>query len=362
MGIRIIAKDISLNAFHKFGIVGYITGIMTAVLLTYQLGLSLWVIAIVSLVAAFGFFFLNMVIKIGLKRENIVYYHHEIFILFLCGVVLFLLKLPVWRYLDVIIIAIGIFLFWGRMGCFAVGCCHGRLSAFGCIYKKTAHSQSIAPAYIGFKIFPIQILESIFVIILVSFLIFVSPNSKPGFVVILYSLFYGWYRFIVEFYRGDIDRPYWSGISEAQMTSLILVTISCLLSASYSNIVFSLSIIPTVFIWSIAVFILLKYRNHESILSAKSVYQFFNNARNFLEFNNRNIQRRPEVTRINKHTQLSISEGDGSKIVTLTQDRDWFSFETKGILKILYYLNPDMERVQMIRKKNTVHIIFKTGQ
>ena len=207
MGIRIIAKDISLNAFHKFGIVGYITGIMTAVLLTYQLGLSLWVIAIVSLVAAFGFFFLNMVIKIGLKRENIVYYHHEIFILFLCGVVLFLLKLPVWRYLDVIIIAIGIFLFWGRMGCFAVGCCHGRLSAFGCIYKKTAHSQSIAPAYIGFKIFPIQILESIFVIILVSFLIFVSPNSKPGFVVILYSLFYGWYRFIVEFYRGDIDRP-----------------------------------------------------------------------------------------------------------------------------------------------------------
>ena len=327
MGIRIIAKDISLNAFHKFGIVGYITGIMTAVLLTYQLGLSLWVIAIVSLVAAFGFFFLNMVIKIGLKRENIVYYHHEIFILFLCGVVLFLLKLPVWRYLDVIIIAIG-----------------------------------IAPAYIGFKIFPIQILESIFVIILVSFLIFVSPNSKPGFVVILYSLFYGWYRFIVEFYRGDIDRPYWSGISEAQMTSLILVTISCLLSASYSNIVFSLSIIPTVFIWSIAVFILLKYRNHESILSAKSVYQFFNNARNFLEFNNRNIQRRLEVTRINKHTQLSISEGDGSKIVTLTQDRDWFSFETKGILKILYYLNPDMERVQMIRKKNTVHIIFKTGQ
>ena len=146
------------------------------------------------------------------------------------------------------------------------------------------------------------------------------------------------------------------------MTSLILVTISCLLSASYSNIVFSLSIIPTVFIWSIAVFILLKYRNHESILSAKSVYQFFNNARNFLEFNNRNIQRRLEVTRINKHTQLSISEGDGSKIVTLTQDRDWFSFETKGILKILYYLNPDMERVQMIRKKNTVHIIFKTGQ
>ena len=362
MGFRIIAKDISLNSFHKFGIVGYITGILTALVLTHNLGLSLWVIAIVSIVAVFGFFFLNMIIKISIKKENIVYYHHEIFILFLCGLVLLALNLPVWRYLDIIIIALGIFLFWGRMGCFSVGCCHGKLYKYGFEYKDTSLSKTIAPAYIGFKIFPIQILESLFVFILVSNLIFILPNSKPGFVLLLYTLFYGWYRFIVEFYRGDIDRPYWSGISEAQYTSLILVTISCSLTSSYSNFVFYLSILPTVIIWSMAVYILLKYRNHESILSAKSVYQFFNITRNFLDFKKINIKRKLEVKRINKHTQLSISEGDGSKIVTLTQDRDWFSFETKGILKILYYLNPDMERVQMIRKKNTVHIIFKTGQ
>lgn len=362
MGFRIIAKNLSLNAFHKFGIVGYITAILTSMILIHQLRLSLWVIAIVSLVAAFGFFFLNMVIKIGLKRENIVYYHHEIFILFLCGVVLFLLKLPVWRYLDVIIIAIGVFLFWGRMGCFAVGCCHGRLSTFGCIYKETAQSQYIAPAYIGYKIFPMQILESIFVLILVSFLIFLVPYSKPGFILLLYNLFYGVYRFLAEFYRGDTDRPYIWGISEAQFTSLILLTISCWVVSYYSTFLFNITIFFTSLLWIISFYIIWNNRKYESILSAKSFYLIFKNVRNLLNRNTRYIHRKNEKVEINNHTQLSLSDANSAKILTLTQRRTWIPSEIKAIHRILNLLYPKKAKVQIIKKEQTVHFIFNLDE
>jgi hypothetical protein len=51
-------------------------------------------------------------------------------------------------------------------------------------------------------------------------------NSIPGTVLILYTSVYGTFRFVVEFFRGDPERPYLKGLSEAQWTTLLLVFVS----------------------------------------------------------------------------------------------------------------------------------------
>lgn len=221
----------TIKAFHFFGVLGFICGTGLGVFLTSYLNLHPYIISLMTGVGAATFFLLAFAAKIITGEETIVYYHHEIAILIFCSITLKLLHYPVLPYIDIALLGIGTFLAFGRIGCFNVGCCHGKISTHGVVYTHQHVEEGFTFYYEGISLLPVQLIESAFVfciVIIGSVLLF--KHSAPGTVLILYTVVYGAFRFAIEFFRGDPERPYWGGLSEAQWTTLLLVAATLVLS------------------------------------------------------------------------------------------------------------------------------------
>ncbi len=114
----------------------------------------------------------------------------------------------------------------GRIGCLCAGCCYGmEYHGFGAI---TFHNSLIAPNEI--QLFPIQIVESIFnliifIILLVTYKKFLGTYKTLGLYLILYSII----RFILEFFRGDSVRGIYFGVSTSQWISILLFILGILI-------------------------------------------------------------------------------------------------------------------------------------
>lgn len=220
-----------IHVLHKswstFKVCGY-TGLVLAILLTMTLvnyqGLSLWVMIGIIVIAVLTFLGMVMVTKVTTGEEQIIYYHHQIAVMIVAVVFLKMLNQPILTYLDITILGVGIFLVCGRIGCLMVGCCHGRPSKWGVCYRKEHMDAGFTPYYVGVRLFPIQVVESLWVLgIVLIGILFVLGGRAPGYVLAWYVIAYGIGRFCFEFARGDPARPYLWGFSEAQWTSIILI-------------------------------------------------------------------------------------------------------------------------------------------
>ena len=83
----------------------------------------------------------------------------------------------------------------GRLGCLLGGCCYGKPSAFGIVYKVGT------PAYMAYgaeKIFPVPILETILLFMLLGIILAIRKRAAS-----LYLAGYSFIRFFLEFIRGD---------------------------------------------------------------------------------------------------------------------------------------------------------------
>lgn len=238
-----------IHSFHFFGVIGFITGMLLGTSVSYFLNMNVNVILLMSLIGAGTFFLLAFIAKWVAKKEMIVYYHHEISILIVCSIALRLMNYPVLPYIDITLLGIGTFLTFGRIGCFNVGCCHGRPGSFGYHYGVHHVEEGFTWYYRNVRLLPVQLIESVFVFcIVITGSIILFQNVLPGTVLILYTVVYGSFRFIIEFFRGDTERPYYKGLSEAQWTTLLLVAISLFLSYSGS--------LP-LYTWHVVLFIML---------------------------------------------------------------------------------------------------------
>lgn len=99
----------------------------------------------------------------------------------------------------------------GRIGCFLAGCCYGRETdlPWG-IYLHEAHRH------------PTQLYESLG-LFLIYFLLRKISYQK---LLITYLISYCCLRFVIEFYRGDLIRGAWYGISTSQWICLIVILFS----------------------------------------------------------------------------------------------------------------------------------------
>lgn len=214
------------SAFHVCGLTGLALALGLAATLTVHLGLSLWVLAAMAGTAVLTFLALAMVTKIILGEEQLIYYHHEVAILATVTLVLALLGEPVLRYLDVTILGVGTFLLCGRVGCFMVGCCHGRPCRWGVRYRPEHADAGFTRYYVGTRLFPIQLVESCWVLATVLVGVgLVVGGAAPGAALAWYVIVYDIGRFGFEFVRGDPARPYRGGFSEGQWTSLLLMLV-----------------------------------------------------------------------------------------------------------------------------------------
>lgn len=211
------------SAFRACGYAGFFLSFVQSMLLARHLGLSQLTLLGVTGTVILTFYILMIATKILADGELIIYYHHEIAVVATTGLFLRLTGNPVLSYLDILVLGLGLFLAFGRIGCFMVGCCHGRPCGWGVCYGKE-HAEAGFPDYlVGVRLFPIQLFESVLALCIVgSGLIVLFHSHRPGAVLLYYVIAYGCGRFCLEFFRGDAARRYFLGFSEAQWTSLLL--------------------------------------------------------------------------------------------------------------------------------------------
>ncbi len=230
--LKLLGKPRSL--FQICGSAGMAAAIVLATFLAGHAGLSFLVAGGIFCIAVPAFLALVMVTKIVTGEEKIIYYHHEIGITLATLFFLLAIRQPVLPYLDVTILAIGLILACGRIGCLTVGCCHGRPYRWGLRYRKE-HAAAGFPFYlVGVRLFPVQAVESLCVLlIVVQGVAMVWLGSPAGSAFAWYVVAYDLGRFAFEFARGDAERPYWRGFSQPQWLSLILT--ACVALAELSG-------------------------------------------------------------------------------------------------------------------------------
>ena len=122
-------------------------------------------------------------------------------------------------YFDIGAFTIPLFHFFARIGCFLSGCCYGVESHIGFEYKH-----SIVEIANGVNRFPIQLVESLFNLLLFIFMNILYKKEKlKGNLIYLYLSLYAIARFIFEFFRGDYYRGFLFGLSTSQIISLLIL-------------------------------------------------------------------------------------------------------------------------------------------
>jgi hypothetical protein len=225
---ELAALDRSWSSFRVLGCVGAALGTAVGALLVLRLGLSLSVLTGMSALA--------LGVTVGLYRltwrvartRRLVYYRYQIAILVTLAAFLWMLRQPVIAYLDVAVLGIGTFLVAGRLGCFMVGCCHGIPHELGVSYGTSHVRYGFPPHFAHVRLIPIQVIESawVFASVVAGAVVMLGRGGDPGRAISTWIALYGFGRFHFEFLRGDPERPYFGGFSEAQWTSLALMLAS----------------------------------------------------------------------------------------------------------------------------------------
>ncbi|RLB58016.1 MAG: prolipoprotein diacylglyceryl transferase [Deltaproteobacteria bacterium] len=113
------------------------------------------------------------------------------------------------RIADVVIPSVALGHFFGRLGCFSAGCCHGSGSGshlFGAIY--TAPHTVVARSHLlGVPLHPTPLYDG-FGELMIFFLLLLLRRHKRwhGQLLVAWLVAYPLWRFLTEMFRGDVER------------------------------------------------------------------------------------------------------------------------------------------------------------
>jgi phosphatidylglycerol:prolipoprotein diacylglycerol transferase len=151
----------------------------------------------------------------------------------------------VWGFADVVVPYVPLAHAFGRLGCFMNGCCYGSPTEmpWGVCFRRVpadlsepaigspvwldhvAHYGLSPDAVWTLPVHPTQLYSALGLALMCGFLLYLRKSWRPfiGFTFPLYLMFYGGFRFVVEFFRGD-HNPIRLGIfSDQQVFSLLMV-------------------------------------------------------------------------------------------------------------------------------------------
>ncbi len=134
-------------------------------------------------------------------------------------------RMHLMEYIDIYAVVLPIGHAIGRVGCFFAGCCYGIPCSFGVVYTQT-----VGQTPLGIRLFPIQLAEAVFLVILFVVQYFVYSKTRKGTATFTYCLSYSAIRFVLEFLRGDAERGKLGLLSTSQW---ICVGIACITIAVY---------------------------------------------------------------------------------------------------------------------------------
>lgn len=130
------------------------------------------------------------------------------------------------QYFDLVMPSIALAQGFGRMGCLLAGCCYGEqtTNAFHLVF----HTSDFAPN--GVALVPTQPISSFLDFLNFFTLVSISKRTKAdGQVAGFYLVFYSIGRFILEFFRGDLERGQVGSLSTSQFISIFIFLIGLLL-------------------------------------------------------------------------------------------------------------------------------------
>ena len=123
------------------------------------------------------------------------------------------------QYADLVMPSVALAQGFGRIGCFLAGCCYGMPthSHFAIVF----HNSDFAPNNI--PLVPTQLISSGLDFLHCLLLLYAAKKcKKQGQVVSLYLICYSLGRFVLEFFRGDLNRGAVGSLSTSQFISLFI--------------------------------------------------------------------------------------------------------------------------------------------
>ena len=116
---------------------------------------------------------------------------------------------------------------FGRLGCFMEGCCYGKPSSYFWAVRPEA-----PPEVAGIAIHPTQIYEAIGLLdIFLTLLVMERMPRYPGKIAWSYCILYSVFRFIVEFFRGDVPHTYLGRFTLAQIVCMGVFVVAWIASS-----------------------------------------------------------------------------------------------------------------------------------
>jgi hypothetical protein len=200
------------------GFTGYAVASLLAAVLFDAWQLPLFDRLVGAFAPPLAFLVVLSVVRTLVGRERIVFYQVATSGVGLVAAVAALASGHVARLIDIATVGIGAFLVFGRLGCFSVACCHGRPARFGVVYGPAHVRVGLSELFAGRPLWPSQLVESAASLALVLIALGFGWDT-PGVPAVIYIAGYAPLRFALELVRGDGERPYRLGASEAQWTA-----------------------------------------------------------------------------------------------------------------------------------------------
>jgi prolipoprotein diacylglyceryltransferase len=230
-------------AYTIFGFTGMVVGFVVALGLALSTAISLATLVVAATTAVVSFAIISMV-RVRLGSRGHVYLQNLLVALAAASAVPFALGEPVGPLLDVVMVGLGTMTVFGRLGCLASGCCHGRPSVWGVRYGPDS---AVASPLVGLRLFPLQLAEAIWSALVTAVaLALVLGRAAATTATWWWLLAYGAGRFVLELARGDENRRRIGPLSEAQWTAVgLLVARIAIEESSWTEPrVLSLAMVP----------------------------------------------------------------------------------------------------------------------
>ncbi|WP_457569877.1 prolipoprotein diacylglyceryl transferase [Desulfurobacterium sp.] len=129
-------------------------------------------------------------------------------------------NIPIWKTADIAVIAGEVGLGFGRIGCTMAGCCYGKVchSRFALVFRDP---HSAAP--LNVPLYPTEPVSSAANFLIAGILYLLYKRRKaPGEIFGFYFIFYGIFRFLIEFWRAT-PKTYFGTLSNNQIMSIFMV-------------------------------------------------------------------------------------------------------------------------------------------
>ena len=113
------------------------------------------------------------------------------------------------RVADLVVPSVALGHFFGRLGCFSAGCCHGSPTGvewFGAVYT---HSQTVVArsGLLGVPLHPAPLYDALGELLAFGLLLWLRPRKRfNGQLLVAWLVAYPLWRFVDEMFRGDVER------------------------------------------------------------------------------------------------------------------------------------------------------------